>query len=218
MRAAQEVLRQRDFTPFRVPIGQRLAQGIHSEVRELGDSWVVKRVLPFWQRSGWRDKWVQDYTLLRDFLRSFIPPTGFVEGMNEQGKRTLLLIQKRVDGRSLRSLSYEELLGNTSVLEQLNEFTIEALQLHQLAKRIPDLHGSPDFFRQYDVKETENVVVEPSGKVWLVDVDMIGPLWSPNWQIGRWHILNHVAAIHRFRKRLNLDEIEQRAYVPTVTS
>lgn len=96
---------------------------------------------------------------------------------------------------------------------ELDAFTYQVLLMHQSTGRMPDLHGNPQITRQYDFKTSEDIIIEPCGKLWLTDVDMIGPLWSPDWIGGKFHMSLHARAIRKFRDRLGLDEVAKRAHL-----
>ena len=66
--------------------------------------------------------------------------------------------------------------------------------------RMPDIHGSPHFKRQYQTKFTDSIMVEPSGRIRLVDVDMLGLLWHPN-PFGKVHMFLHRRGLAKLVKK-----------------
>lgn len=200
-----------DAQPFREPIGARIGGGLHGVVKELGQDWVAKRLLPLWQLGDWRQRLKEDFYLINEFLGEFIPPTYFVEGMDDRNVRNLLIVQRRVDGRPIEKISHEELLANPRAITELDAFTRKVIEMYDWTGRIPDLHGGGNFdlSKQYEIKETDNILVEQSGRTWLIDTGLLGPLFSPNWVVGKQHIRLHVRSVHRFRQRLGLPELRK---------
>lgn len=193
--------------PFRETPGERIGGGWHSGVRELGHLWVVKNVHPFWQRGNWKEKLIGDFYNLETFFKPYIPQTYFVEGINQGGRRDLFTLQRRVEGQVLQNYSYKEILDNQHALVELDDFTHKILEMYDQTGGIPDIHGNPVLStRQYDIKFTDNILLEPSGKLWLVDIDRLGPLWSSDWFVGRWHVKRQIDSVLRFRQRLGFAE------------
>ncbi|GEM_PF-3286926 len=213
MRVEQRV---RNSQPFRQPIGAQIGNGLHCDVFEIGDeerptNWVVKRVRPFWQRItvGNSERFIEGYNVIQKYCGYFIPPTSIIEGVNEAGDPDLLMVQKKTGGRALRQYSYEELKAKPSVVNQLDGLTRAILRMHRATGRIPDIHGEPHLNprTQYNMKENDGIVIDEQDRVWLRDVETLGPLWQPTWFGGKAHIALHIRSLHSFRKNLGLPQI-----------
>lgn len=212
-----------DYQPFRQPIGTQIGNGLHCDVFEIGSNeyvmdWVVKKVRPPWRNpiwqkifgEDWTDRFVNGYKTIEKYCGYFIPPTSIIEGVNEAGEEDLLMVQKRVEGRTLRQYSYHELLAKPAVVTQLDELTRAILRMHKETGRIPDIHGEPQFhpLKQYNMKENDGIIIDKEDKIWLRDVETLGPLWQPRFG-GKRHIAWHVGSLHRFRKNLGLADLRK---------
>lgn len=214
-----------DHQPFHQPIGRQIGNGLHCDVFEIGRNehptdWVVKRVRPFWQKEGrfdwqrilvgdWRERFIQGFRKIQQYCGYFMPPTYILEGVNETGEADLLMVQKRVEGRTLKEYSWEELKAKPQVLAQLDGLTAAIFRMHKETGRIPDIHGEPQLNprAQYNMKENDGIVIDKQDRVWLRDVETLGPFWQPTWFGGRWHIAWHIGSLRRFRKNLGLPRI-----------
>ena len=190
-------------SPFKNPIGEHIGTDHwRGDVRELGLNWVVKTRTMRWPNTkNWKSDWIAGLRLLESYLGDFIPNASFVEGLDREGKPNLLLVQRRVEGKLLRDCSLDELTKNPITVAQLHDFAQAVTQMYKDTSRMPDIHGSPHFKRQYQTKFTDSIMVEPSGRIRLVDVDMLGPLWHPN-PFGKVHMFLHRRGLTRLVKKL----------------
>jgi len=194
-------------SPFKDPIGEHIGTDHwRGDVRELGRNWVVKtRTMRWLKAKNWKSDWIKGLRSLESYFGDFIPNASFVEGLDHEGKPNLLLVQRRVDGKLLRDCSFEELTKNPITVTQLHDFAQAVSQMYKDTGRMPDIHGSPHLKRQYQTKFTDSIMVEPSGRIRLVDVDMLGPLWHPN-PFGKVHMFIHRRGLAKLVKKLDTNE------------
>ncbi|MDD5415999.1 MAG: hypothetical protein PHE48_03300 [Candidatus Daviesbacteria bacterium] len=198
----QETCRNDYFPFYRVPDG-KIAKGLHSDVFSLDDQWVVKRIKSVWQRKGWEERLIGDLKLLDHYLGPFIPSTTLVICSEDDKTKTLLTVQRRIYGKPLRDLSWEELLNNNQAVENLLELEQRIKQMYKETGKTPDLHGGTrNFLRQYDFKYSNNLLITTEGQVWWTDVDRLGPLWSPNWIGGKIHMALMMRSFSTFIHKL----------------
>lgn len=197
-----EILSERnDEMPFLHVPGDKIGGGFRSDVFTLGGDWVLKTIKPQWQQGNWEERLVGDYLLLKDCLGDHVPYTGFVKGKDFNGVPNLFMVQKRVqDARPLRHVPWAELRANGNSVEQFTDFAAGVHLMYEKTGKTPDLHGT--HVRQYDFKLTKNVLVDSQGRVWLVDIDRLGPLWSEKWIGGKIHMKLTISALDRFMKKL----------------
>lgn len=192
-----------DFLPFSVNTDGKLEEGLHSDILSLGSEWVIKKIRPIWQRGNWQERLTQDFQLLDDYLDKFIPSTTLIICSEDGKTKNLLIAQRRVEGRRLRNLSWEEVLNNGRVVQNLIELGECVKQMYESTGMTPDLHGgTKNFLRQYDFKYSNNLLVTAEGQVWWTDVDRLGPLWSPNWIGGKVHMALMMRGFSRFIHQL----------------
>lgn len=191
-------------SPFKDPIGEHIGTDHwRGDVREVGHSWVVKtRTMRWLETKNWKSDWIKGLRSLESYLGDFIPNASFVEGLDHKGEPNLLLVQRRVEGKLLRDCSFDELAKNPITVAQLHDFAQAVNQMYKDTGRMPDIHGSPHFKRQYQTKFTDSIMVEPSGRIRLVDVDMLGLLWHPN-PFGKVHMAIHRRGLAKLVKKLD---------------
>ncbi len=190
---------RKDCLPFyHVPDG-KIEEGLHSDIYGLDDNWVIKKIKPFWKKGDWKERLTQDFSLLDRYLNPFIPSTTFIECSEDGLTNTLLIVQKRIIGRPLRVLSWDELVHNRTVVEGLIEFGDCVEQMYKETGMTPDLHGGTrNILRQYDFKYSNNLLIDKTAQIWWTDIDRLGPLWSPNWIGGKIHMALMMRSLSRF--------------------
>lgn len=196
-----------DQIPFLEPIGSVVGEGWYHRVSSLGDSWVMRRLKRPWNLiKGLNESVVKDYQLNHKYLGPFVPFTGFVIGMNDAGKKELFAPSRRiVNPRPLRDFSYEELVGNEGVIEQLEDLSIRVERMYQETGRVPDLHGyTLTLGHNFDAKHTPNIVIDENNRVYLLDTDMIGSSWLPE-ASRRLYSQNVMRSFRQFTGQLNSD-------------
>lgn len=161
-----------DFYPFKYTPGVVKGKGLHSTVRTLGESHVIKIPKPsrFMDAIGAlignvenNRRTVEDKDLLKKYFGRFMPSTDFVVCQTENGAQ-LVTVQKKIDGKTLRGWSWEELSANPNAVQQLNALADAVGNMYEETGKIPDVHGGgPMDVHQYNFKDTENVLLEPDG-------------------------------------------------------
>ena len=196
---------RQNFYPFSQTPGDKLGNGLHSDVFSLGNEWVVKRIKPLWRRGNWQQRLVNDFKLLEHHLGPFIPTTGVVIcSENSITPPTLLIVQKRVQGNTLKQLSWQEITANTTTVEQLEDLGSRIQKMYEQTRMTPDLHGDiKNILRYFDFKHSNNLFITQEGQVLWTDIERLGPLWSPNWIGGKIHMALMIKSFDTFLNKLH---------------
>lgn len=197
-----EVVR-RDSLPFIVSTNGKIQEGLHSNVFALGEDWVVKEINPFFKRGKWQEKLYQDFKLLTRYLGIFIPDTSLIQCSEDEKTNNLLIVQKRIEGNPLRNFSWGELKDNDVIIRNLLTLGASVEQMYKETRMTPDLHGgTKNILRQYDFHYSNNIMIDKHDQVWWIDIDRLGPFWSPNWIGGRVHMAMMMRSFKLFLQKL----------------
>lgn len=192
-----------DRQPFKEVIGERLGEGKHSVVYALGTDWVVKELKSPDRQFDKEKVVVSSYKLLYSYLESFIPPTYFVRGENQDNQNRLFVVQKKIEGRSLKHVPWKELQNKPDVVEQLLQLTSASLQLYQAIGISPELTAFT-IWKPFvlDMKASSNVLIDTDNKVWMVDTELIGGYHADLRTIKKFKSKRKAHAIESFSERL----------------
>jgi len=166
------------YLPFAHQPGETIGIGRESVVKELGPDWVIKEVNPLnengekrseghmeWFRSPERVKSLsrEQEKLEEIFGKDHFLRAHFVYGKDAEGKEGYMMVQKRIEGDTMRDLVGEEYSSTKEMIEQNRE---EYMEIVWGAKKAFIELGVPiDFHDGNMVKEasTGNIVLIDSG-------------------------------------------------------
>lgn len=125
-----------NYLPFAHQPGEVIGTGRESIVKELGPDWVIKEVNPLnargenrsegrmaWFRSPERVKGLskEQEKLEEIFGKDHFPRAYFVYGKDAEGKEGYMMVQKRIEGDTMRDLIGDEYESEKDMIEQNRE-------------------------------------------------------------------------------------------------
>ncbi len=153
-------------------IGQLIAKGAHYEVREYGKDKVVKIPLSGAIRYTGPLQTEKHYSILKRYLGIYLPQTKFI---HKKEHKQPLVIQEKIEGRSLRDVKWKEIKKSKELSKNLLELIKGIIKLEKETGKVVEMFGEGKLWWRAHPKDTDNIIIDKKGKPFLVDVFLIDP-------------------------------------------
>ncbi|MDQ3855621.1 MAG: hypothetical protein M3281_04415 [Chloroflexota bacterium] len=143
--------------------------GFFNEVWSLDGGHVIKVARargPLRQPASWLRRNRQEHELVSCHMR--VPCTYHVRVRDRRGRPMSVILQDRLHGRLLSELS-DEYLREPRVLPNLSEALRSLERAVQELGWLPDIIGGPPRWGLHDARNSNNLMVDDEGQVWLID-------------------------------------------------
>ena len=190
-----------DLQGLRARTGETLGAGFFNDVRSLAVDKVLKLGKPygpFSQPLSWLLRNRQEHRQVSPYLR--VPATYHVRMRTEEGAPVSVILQGRLNGRVLSQLPDDELYGE-SLRDELHALETALHRCVREAGWLPDVIGGPPRWGMHDVRRSNNLFVDASGHIWLIDPGALFFWFSARNPIGKLYTALLIRSTRRMTRR-----------------
>lgn len=148
---------------------EALGYGFFNDVWAVSDQLVVKLARscgPLRQPLSWLRRNRREHEMIVPYLR--VPPTYHVRLRDECGKPVSVMLQQRLYGELLSRVQDEDLYG-CRARKEMEDVVYGLKKCCDELGWLPDVIGGPPRWGMNDVRQSNNLLLDETGRIWLID-------------------------------------------------